>query len=609
MGKKECKSTVLEGLSRLEYRGYDSVGFVCVDKKHLHLSFCKEAGSVDKLKLSLSQISDDGFIGMGHTRWATHGAAKTKNAHPHLNSTNTIAVIHNGIIEDHHKIRNYLTNKGYEFRSETDTEVVIHLFDEAIKLHKTIHEAIGYLVKKINGIYALAFIMEKNPKQLILIRKKSPLAIGIGDGEMFVSSDPVAFSGKTQKVLFLPEESFALVSPDSVDLYDFNGKKLHITTQNIDFKFTAANKDGFEHYMLKEIYEQKEAINKTISFYKEREKSGPIWGQLGISSETVKSLKSMDFVAAGTSWHAGKIAQFFFEEICEIPTNIHLASEFRYKKFFPPQNTAFVMISQSGETADTLECLRYVNYHKIPTIALTNVVSSTMVREAGGFLLTKAGPEISIASTKAFTSQLASLYWLANRMALEIGKISKKEMAAAEENIFVAAQILESCIENNKWEIVNNLAEKYSKFQRFIFLGRNIGYPLAMESALKLKEISYTLAQAYPGGELKHGPIALIDPQTPVIVFSLLDDLIYQKLLSNVQEIKARDGHIVAFAFEGQEELIELADKAFIIPKISPLLAPLAMSGLMQFFVYNISKKMGNSIDKPRNLAKSVTVE
>lgn len=615
VGKKKCKKIVLEGLSRLEYRGYDSAGFVCIDQKHQHLSFEKEAGNIENLKKTILHNSDstfDGFIGMGHTRWATHGTANSINAHPHLNPTNSIALIHNGIIESHHKIRHELMAEGYEFRSETDTEAAAHLFDAISQGHETLKGAVIDFVKQLNGIYAFVFLMEQHPNKLLLIRHKSPLAIGIGEGEMFVSSDPIAFAGKTKKTLFMPDKSFAFITPDYIELYDFSGKPLRVKTQSLDFKFTAANKDGFDHYMLKEIYEQKKAIDNSISFYKksiEGDDPGAIWKQLGIKAKTVKKLKKIHMVAAGTSWHAGKIAQFFFETICGIPVDVHLASEFRYKRFFPDDDSIFIMISQSGETADTLECLRHINAHGIPTIALTNVASSTMVREAGGFLLMQAGPEISVASTKAFTSQLASLYWLANRVALERKIITLAEMKNAEEEIFVAAQVLESSIESYKWDVIKNFAPEYSKYNRFIFLGRNISYPFAMEAALKLKEISYTFAQAYPAGELKHGPIALVDEQTPVIIFSVLDELIYQKLLANAQEVKARNGHLIVFAFEEQTELLELANKSFIIPKTNPLLAPIAMAGLMQFFVYNISKELGHPIDKPRNLAKSVTVE
>lgn len=606
--EKKCKKIVLEGLSRLEYRGYDSAGFVCIDQKHKHLSFAKEAGTLSVLQKVLENDIHDGLVGMGHTRWATHGAANKINAHPQFDCTNSIAVVHNGVIENHDKLKEKLLNDDHEFRSATDTEVVAHLLESILQSGKTINDSVVEVVKELHGIYALVIILEQLPNQLLLVKYKSPLSIGIGDKEMFVSSDPIAFSDKTDKVIFMPDKSFAILTADSAELFDFEGKPIKVQTQQFNIKFSAANKQGFDHFMLKEIYEQKKVIDHTISFYESIEGS-EIWYQLGIASSTIRELEKIELVAAGTSWHSGLIAQFFFENICNIPTTVHLSSEFRYKKFFPQNNSLFITISQSGETADTLECLRHVNSHNIPTVALTNVASSTMVREAGGFLIMQAGPEISVASTKAFTCQLASLYWLANRIAVEKGLKSNQDLIAAGEDILVAAEVLESSIENNKWEISQNLANEYSKYDRFIFLGRNISYPFALEAALKLKEVSYIFAQAWPAGELKHGPIALIDYRTPVVIFSSLDKLIYQKLLSNVQEVKARNGHIFSFAFDGQNELINLSDKSFILPHVNPLLTPIAMAGLMQFFVYNISKELGHPIDKPRNLAKSVTVE
>jgi len=373
--------------------------------------------------------------------------------------------------------------------------------------------------------------------------------------------------------------------------------------------------------MLKEIYEQKHAIDRSISFYRRTgcaqttvlddalAYADALWSQLGLTAAQVKALEAIDLVGAGASWYAGRIAQFFFETIVKIPTRVHLASEFRYMPFFPNKNSMAMFITQSGETADTLEALRLVNETSLPTVALTNVASSTVVREAGGALLMQAGPEISVCSTKAFSSQVASLYWFAHRVALARELISVEQMKHAEEELFVAAEVLESSIEIYKQDIIEKWAAKYATYDRFIFLGRHISYPFALEAALKLKEISYLFAQCYPAGELKHGPIALIDETVPVFIFSTLDELIYRKLVANVQETKARGGHVVAFAFEGQKELIDLADCVFTLPRVAPLLAPLAMTGLMQFLVYQITLQLGHPIDKPRNLAKSVTVE
>jgi glutamine---fructose-6-phosphate transaminase (isomerizing) len=628
VGNGRCKKFILEGLSRLEYRGYDSAGFVCIDEKHSHFSFAKEVGNVSKLRERLEGSKSDGSVGMGHTRWATHGIADQANAHPHFNCRKTVAVVHNGIVETYQEIREKLINSGHDFYSTTDTEVVAHLFGLLVSNYNSLKDALIDLVDRFTGAFSFVFMLEEHPDKLILVRRRSPLSVGVGKEEMFVASDPLAFSDKTNKVLFMPDESFAILTKDDIELYDFDGKALMVNTQSLDVEFSKVEKKGFDHYMLKEIYEQKRAIDRTISFCKligsnleisdldsahkyqiNEEYHDRIWQQLGLSLDQVENLKSVNLVAAGTSWHASRIAQFFFEYVCKIPTRVHLASEFRYMQFFAEEDSIFIFISQSGETADTLEALRLVNSFKIPTIVITNVASSTMVREAGGFLPMQAGPEIAVASTKAFSTQIAILYWFANRIAMQKGFIFAEEMKQAEEDLFVAAEVLEATIESYKWDITQSLAEKYAKYDKFIFLGRHVSYPFALEAALKLKEISYIFAQCYSAGELKHGPIALIDEHTPAVIFSCIDNLLYQKLIGNAQEIKARKGHLITFAFENQKELIAISDYAFVLPRVKPLLAPLAMTGLMQFFTYEITKFLGRPIDKPRNLAKSVTVE
>ncbi len=631
VGKDKCKKHVLDGLNRLEYRGYDSSGFVCIDQKHKHLTFLKKVGRVQELEKALADSEHNGFVGMGHSRWATHGVVNESNAHPHFNCKKDMAVVHNGIVESYEEIRKKLIDSGHVFHSSTDTEVVIHLLESLVTSHKTLKAALIDFAKQIKGAYAFVFLLEDYPDQLILARRRSPLSIGIGDGEMFAASDALAFCDKTNKVVFMPEESFAILKKDEIELFDFEGKALEINPQEINIKIADVDKKGFEHYMLKEIYEQKRAIDRSISFCKfignnseisvsdnpdtnfkyelSIEYQDTIWDQLGITSEQVKNLKNVYLIAAGTSWHACRIAQFFFENICKIPVHVYLASEFGYMPFFPQKDSIAIFVSQSGETADTLESLRLVNLSGVPTIAITNVASSTMVREANGFLPMQAGPEISVASTKAFSTQMSVLFWIANRVALEKDLISIEEMKTSEEDLFVAAEVLETSIETYKWEITQTLANRYSKYDRFIFLGRHISYPFALEAALKLKEISYIFAQCYPAGELKHGPIALIDEKTPVVLFSSLDNLIYQKIVGNAQEVKARHGHLITFAFDGQKELIDLSDVSFVVPRVNANLGPLAMTGLMQFFIYQITKKLNRPIDKPRNLAKSVTVE
>lgn len=624
IGDKPAKASVVEGLARLEYRGYDSAGYVCLEAYSKRLVSYKEAGGVAPVQRLSQAITSDGNVGMGHTRWATHGIVDTANAHPHFNCKKNIAVIHNGIIEGYEELRQSLLNEGHVFSSSTDTEIAAHYLSDLINEYKDLKKALIHMVEVVKGAYAFVFMCEQFPDTLAVIRRRSPIVIGVGEGEMFVASDFLAFSDITKKVVFIPDNSVALISKDSIELFGFDGLPLPVVIQEIDAIFTGIDKEGFDHYMLKEIYEQKHAISRTINFCKvigssEAQTLGfenahvdyndAVWRQLSLTTESIKNLRKIKMIAAGTSWHAARIAQFFFETVCKIQTQVHLASEFRYMPFFPEEDSIYIMISQSGETADTLEAMRLINSFEQHTIALTNVASSTMVREASGFLCMQAGPEISVASTKAFSTQVATLYWLAHRIAFDRGEITAHQMNTAEENLFVAAEVLETAIEMYKFSVIHDLAPKYATYDRFIFLGRHISYPFAMEAALKLKEVSYIFAQCYPAGELKHGPIALVDERTPVVIFSVLDELIYQKLVSNAQTVKARKGHLIIFAFEGQKELIALADTCFVLPRVTPLLAPLAFTGLMQFFVYHITRQLGNPIDKPRNLAKSVTVE
>ena len=607
VGKKYSRTFVLEGLSRLEYRGYDSAGFACIDPDDQRIMYAKSEGKLHQLVSLLEEEPIDGFVGIGHTRWSTHGASSAHNAHPHFDCEKLVSIVHNGIIENHHELKKQLERAEHTFHSETDTEIIAHLFESSLGAHGTLRDAIIDLVTHLQGAYAFISLLQNNPDTMVLVRKRSPLCIGVGTNEMFVASDMLAFAGKSRNVIFMPDESFALVRNDGVELYRFDGTPLPVIIQEIDLTWDMYEKQGHDHYMLKEIYEQKTAIHDTVDFlHSVRDR---IWDDMGVTADQIRELDSIHLVGCGTSWHAGYIAQFFFEQICMIPTQLHLASEFRHLPFFPSKNSLFFAISQSGETADTLESVRLINKFEIPTVALTNVSSSTMVRESEGFILTQAGREVAVASTKAFSTQLTALYWLAHRIAYEKKIITSAQLEGAQEDLLVTAEVLENTIENYKLSIIKELAARYARYTRMIFLGRHNSYPFALEAALKLKEIAYIFSSAYPAGELKHGPLALIDADTPALVFSHQDPIIYQKLVSNVQEIKARGGHIVAFAFEGQKELQDLADLSFEIPKVKPLLGPLAMTGLMQFFFYAIAKELGRPIDKPRNLAKSVTVE
>lgn len=605
IGSNLCRAYVLQGLSRLEYRGYDSAGFACIDALSKKIVYAKTAGPLENLVNHIKADPIDGYSGIGHTRWSTHGIISQANAHPHFDCTKTISVVHNGIIENHARLKSEFSDR-HLFSSQTDSEIIAHVLEDALA-QSSLVAAISCAVQNLQGAYAFTALVQKYPNVLIAARRGSPLCIGIGNQEMFVASDVIAFAGITDRVLFLPDESFAIVGQNTLELYDFHGNSLPVHEQKIEISWSDDGKNGYEHYMLKEIYEQKNAIYATISMLEANKHQ--LWDQLGLSLDAVRNLQSLNLIGCGSSWHAARVAQFFFEVVCQLPTRVMLASEFRYMHFFNETNTGYLAVSQSGETADTLEVMRLIKSKQLPVIALSNVASSSMVREANGFFLTKAGQEVSVASTKAFTTQLAALFWLANMIAYEKGIINKTDADKAYAELLIAAEVLENSIEKYKTIINQQLAAVYARYKKFIFLGRHISYPFAMEAALKLKEISYIFAQCYPAGELKHGPIALIDDETPIIIFSTLDPLIYQKLLSNAQEVKARNGHLIVFAFEGQNELCALADTVFIIPAVHPLLGPLAMTGVMQFFVYSIAKILNRPIDKPRHLAKSVTVE
>lgn len=607
IGKNLSRSYVMQGLSRLEYRGYDSAGFACLEPQTNRLACVKSKGQLVNLVQALHDKPVDGYVGIGHTRWSTHGVVSHENAHPHVDCGENISVVHNGIIENYAPIRAVLKKNNHHFRSQTDTEVIAHLLENEFAQSASLLNSVVKTVTQLEGAYSFTCIGRFFPNQIVAVRKGSPLCIGVGQNEMFVASDVLAFAGLTDNVIYLPDQTIALVNNSGVELYDFGGNPQAAESQKVTISWSDDGKNGYEHFMLKEIFEQKNGVTATLSYLKSIHNT--VWQQIGIDSDAIKKLSSISLVAAGTSWHAARIGQFFFEEICHFPTRVVLASEFRYMPFFKEENNFHLAISQSGETADTLECIRLIKHAGAHTIGLTNVASSTLVRETDGFLLTKAGQEISVASTKAFTTQLAALYWLAHRIAFEKEIITAQQMNSACDYLLIAAETLEDSIERYRQYVVSELAPYYATFKKCIFLGRNISYPFALEAALKLKEISYIFAQCYPAGELKHGPIALLAPDTPVILFSTLDPLIYQKLLSNAQEVKARDGHLLVFAFEGQDELCSLANEFFVIPRVHSLLGPLAMTGLMQFFVYQIAKTLNCPIDKPRHLAKSVTVE
>jgi glucosamine--fructose-6-phosphate aminotransferase (isomerizing) len=607
VGQQQSRALVIDGLSRLEYRGYDSAGFACVSQDTQTILSVKALGGVNRLMQNCTTSPIDGFLGVGHTRWSTHGAVTLENAHPVFDCRSATAIVHNGIIENHHELREQLVRQGHALQTETDSEVIAHLIERELEVAADIKAAMLRVVNQLDGAYACIGLLQAHPEFLVAIRKRSPLCIGIGEGGMFVASDQLAFAGKVQRVAFLPDASFAFVYKDHIELYDFAGNLLEIESQPLTLVWESGGKQGFEHYMLKEIYEQKRVVADTVATARA---SVPLLDvQLGVSYEYLREIEQIVLIGCGTSWHASRIAQYFFESLCKVPVTVGLASEFKYQENFIAKKAICIAISQSGETADTLESVRLLNARGVPTVALTNVASSSMVREAGGFILTQAGQEIAVASTKSFTAQIASLFLLAHQIAVHKGLIKQAEVEFAGEELLVAAELLEKSIEQYKPIINESIAPFCASFSKSIFLGRHLSYVFAQEAALKLKEIAYIFAEAYPAGELKHGPIALVDNHTPVFVFSVLDPLIYQKLVSNAQEVKSRGGYLIAFVFEGQTELIKIADRVFIFSPVHPMLAPVAMAGVMQYLVYQIANVLNLPIDKPRNLAKSVTVE
>lgn len=620
VGDRLSRSCVLEGLARLEYRGYDSAGFVCFDAHNGQFQYAKTIGGIESLATKMEQTPIDGFIGLGHTRWATHGTSTELNAHPHFNTDKTIFIVHNGIVENYLTLKEQLRIAGHHFYSDTDTEVIAHVLDEAYNgsgddasVHNHLFVTIYQTVNQLKGAYAFAALFQKHPDVLVAVRKSSPLCIGVGaqsvggSHEMFVASDVSAFSGYTQQVIFMPDETFALITKKEIELYTFAGKRLPITLSTIEGTWQWCSKEGFEHYMLKEMYEQKRVVHDTVKYGRLMRQQ--TWQRCGLDEKLIDDLERIIFSACGTSAHAAELACLFFESVCDVHALTYLSSEFRYRHFFNEKNVLYCVLSQSGETADTLEVLRMLMALQMPTLAVTNVPSSSMVREAQGFLLTQAHKEVAVASTKSFVAQVALLFWFAHSIALQKNRISLNALHKAEQDLLVAAEVMENCMEQYKFEIMERHAPFYAQFKNFIFLGRSESYPLAREAALKLKEIAYCFVDCYPAGELKHGPIALIDEHTPIFLFSVLNVLVYQKLVSAAQEIKARRGHLVIFAFEGQKELIDLADTVFIIPKVNQLLGSLAMTGVIQLLIYHIAHVLGRPIDKPRNLAKSVTVE
>ena len=601
---------IVEGLRRLEYRGYDSAGVaVLSDEKCLEVR--RASGKLRNLEDVIKAKPLSGLYGIGHTRWATHGRPTEENAHPHRDCKGEIVVVHNGIVENYLKLKKELTAEGHTFITETDTEIIAHLVEKY--LDGNLENAVRKALKEITGVFAIAVIASTDPNKIVAARSGPPVVIGLGDGEFFVASDVPAILNHTRDMFFLNDGDVAILTPEGVKLTDFDGKTVRRPVSRILWDPVMAEKGGFKHFMLKEIYEQPRAVKDTMVGRVGMETGRVFLDEIDIPEKDLREFQQVKIVACGTSWHAGLAGKIMIERLARLPAEVDYGSEFRYRDPIIQPNTLTIVISQSGETADTLAALREAKQKGSKTLAICNVVGSMITREATGTLLTHAGPEIGVASTKAFTSQLTALLILGMYLGQVRGTLSA---AASSKLVQEMAQIpgkLEHVLANA--DIYEGLVRDLFRAQDFLYLGRGIHFPIALEGALKLKEISYIHAEGYPAGEMKHGPNALIDENLPVVVLATRDpeseesQVHYEKTLSNIQEVKARSGRVVAVACEGDEEVAKMADHLITIPSSRELLLPLLEMIPLQLLAYHIAVRRGCDVDQPRNLAKSVTVE
>jgi glucosamine--fructose-6-phosphate aminotransferase (isomerizing) len=600
IGDRQATPLLIEGLRRMEYRGYDSAGVAVVDGT---LEVVKAAGKLANLEVELRKHTPKGTLGIGHTRWATHGAPTTPNAHPHTDQSGKIAVIHNGIIENAPTIKKVLLQRGHTFRSETDTEVLAHLIGEHYS--GNLPEAVAVALREVEGAYGLAVVSADAPDVLVAARQGSPLLLGVGDGEWFVASDASAILAHTRSVVYLDDGEMAVLTREGYSVRDLHLSAIDKPVNQIEWDLAKVEKGGHEHFMLKEIFEQPETIQNTMRGHLLEEEGTARLDGLNLSDEQLKSFDRIVITACGTSWHSGLIGEYLIEELARIPVEVEYASEFRYRNPVVDERTLVIGISQSGETADTLAALREAKQRGARTVGFVNVVGSTIAREVHGGTYLHAGPEVGVASTKAFTSQVVALAMFAIRLARlkHMSVLQGRELIRALVQIpSQVARIIEQA------ESLRVLADRFSTATNALYLGRGVNFPVALEGALKLKEISYIHAEGYPAAEMKHGPIALIDENMPVVVVAP-KDAVYAKILSNVEEVKARGGQVIAIVTEGDTEIARKADAVFQIPATHDLLTPLLTIIPLQLFSYYVAIKLGRNVDQPRNLAKSVTVE
>jgi len=602
IGNNKAAPILIEALKRLEYRGYDSAGFCTIDNNQIIVE--KDVGKIDEVDAKINFSNLKGMIGLGHCRWSTHGKVTKENAHPHTDCKENISIAHNGIIENFSELKELLIKKGHKFKSLTDTEVIVHLIED--HYHGNIEEATRAALKQIEGSYALGVICSQEPNKLIAARNESPLILGLGKNENYIASDVPAILKYTNKVIYLENNEIAVLEKDNYTITDLNGKVIKKEVNKIDWNSELAEKSGYDHYMLKEIHEQPRVITETLNG---RIQNGNInlRKELKFTDSELKGIKRIIIVACGTSWHSGLVGEFMLEELAKIPVEVEYGSEFRYRNPIINENTLVIAISQSGETADTLAAIREAKKRKAKVLSIVNVKGSSIDRETDSVLYTYAGPEIGVASTKAFTAQLIVLYLFTLFMAKFNKSLDDKKIKDLIEKLRKLPLQMESLL-SEETEI-KKIADIYKDKTNSLFLGRGVNFPIALEGALKLKEVSYLHAEGYPAAEMKHGPIALIDKNMPVLFIATKDDYTYKKVLGNIHEVKARDGIVIAIATEGDEEVGKLADHVIYIPKTLYILSSILTIVPLQLLAYYVAVDRDLNPDLPRSLAKSVTVE
>jgi glucosamine--fructose-6-phosphate aminotransferase (isomerizing) len=606
IGSKPVVPVLLDGLRRMEYRGYDSAGVALVSPEGIALR--RSAGKLINLENTIRTQPVDGLYGVGHTRWATHGRPTEENAHPHRDCTGRIVVVHNGIIENYLELKHELQSQGHEFKTETDTEIVAHLVEREMHgdgLENAVRRALTFM----RGMFALVLVSVDDPEKIVAVRNGPPIVIGLGQDEFFVASDIPAILSHTRDVVFLGDEEMAVITRSGVQFTDYSGRAVSKTTQRVMWDPIAAEKGGHKHFMLKEIYEQPSAARDTILGRVSLDRGRIFLEDLHIDDETFRTLEKVTVIACGTSWHAGLVGKYLIEALAQVPVEVDYGSEYRYRNPIVAGKELAVVITQSGETADTLAALREARRKGASSIAICNVVGSMATREANGTVYTHAGPEIGVASTKAFTSQLVALHLLALYLAQTRGTLSEAAIRRHIEELLQIPQIIEQALRASA--PTEKVAERFYSHTDFLFLGRGINYPIALEGALKLKEISYIHAEGYPAGEMKHGPIALIDEKMPVVAIAP-NDHVFEKMIGNVQEAKARGASVIAITTEGDNRMAPVLDANDVnlpMPATTALLTPIVMTIPLQLLAYHIAVRRGCDVDQPRNLAKSVTVE